>query len=202
MSEGDKEVTIPTDPAEAVAESLRTHGARLRQYVVRHLTPELKEWLDPQDVTQDVFVEAFRRRGDFPVRDAEEAVRWLLTIARNRLISLVRQHRALKRAAPSGRVRLGLGDSLVTMLEDLGVYRRTPSRSAAAREFFTAVDDALARIPSAYAEVIRLRHVEGLSQKEAAARMGRTEKAVEALCTRGLAALRVEMRSASLFAWR
>src|SRR4051812_15566418 len=114
MNEGESETGVRLDPAEAVAQSLRTHSPRLRQYVTRHLPAELKEWLDPQDVVQDVFVDAFRRRGDFPIHDAEEAVRWLLTIARNRLIDLVRQHRALKRAGPAGRVRIALDDSLVT----------------------------------------------------------------------------------------
>jgi RNA polymerase sigma-70 factor (ECF subfamily) len=190
---------LQDEAAEAVSRSLREHYGRLRHYVDVHLPADLREWLDPQDVVQDVFLDAFRRRQDFPRHNAEEGMRWLLTVARHLLIDLVRQHRALKRPGSAGRVRVGIDESLTVMLEQLGLYLRTPSRSAAEREFFSAFDHALNRLPPDYAQVIRLRHVEGLSQRDAAHRMGRTEKAVESLCARGLAALRVEMRSASLF---
>jgi RNA polymerase sigma-70 factor, ECF subfamily len=198
MDQQDRNVEV-VDPAGAVSQALRRHYGRLRDYVDKHLPPDLREWLEPQDVVQDVSVDAFRRRNDFPGHDAEEGVRWLLTVARHRLIDLVRQRRALKRAGTAPQLRIGLDDSLVSMLEELGLYSRTPSRSAAEREFFVALEESLSRLQPDYAEVIRLRHVEGLSQKEAADRMGRTEKAVEALCARGLLALRLEMRSASLF---
>jgi RNA polymerase sigma-70 factor, ECF subfamily len=199
MDENGRQAPDSMDPAEAVAQLLRLHYGRLRQYVEKNLPSDLREWLEPQDVVQDVSVDAFRRRNEFPAHDSEQGVRWLLTVARHRLIDLVRQRRAVKRAGSGPSVRIGVDDSLAAMLEELGLYRRTPSRSAAEREFFSALDEALARLQPDYAHVIRLRHVHGLSQKEAADRMGRTEKAVEALCKRGLAALRVEMRSASLF---
>jgi RNA polymerase sigma factor (sigma-70 family) len=115
------------------------------------------------------------------------------------MIDLSRRHKALKRAGSGGRVRLSLDDSLLATLKDLGRHRRTPSRSAAAREFFEAVDTALGKLPDDYAKVIRLRHIDGWSQKDVADKMGRTEGAIEALCARALAALRVEMRSVSLF---
>jgi RNA polymerase sigma-70 factor (ECF subfamily) len=86
------------------------------------------------------------------------------------------------------------------MLEELAVYRRTPSRSAAGREFMAALEGALNRLPPDYADVIRLRHLEGKPWKAVAARLKKTEPSVNKLCSRGLAALRVELRSASLFA--
>ena len=53
--------------------------------------------------------------------------------------------------------------------------------------------DALARLPSDYAEIIVLRNVEGLSHEEAARRMGRGVGAVRMLWVRALARLRQEL---------
>jgi RNA polymerase sigma factor (sigma-70 family) len=186
------------DAAGALTAALRANGIRLREYISLHMPGDLREWLEPQDVVQDVFLDAFRRCNDYPAHDAEEGVRWLLTVARHRLIDLVRRRRAMKRGG-TDREHMGFDDSIVAMLGELAQYTRTPSRSAAAREFFAALGDALDRLPAHYAQVIRLRHLEGLSQKDAAMKMGKSEKAVEVMCRRGIAALRVEMRSASLF---
>ena len=175
------------------------HDAGIRQYVDRQMPLELRGWLDPQDVLQDVFFNAFRRSADFPAGDPEAELNWLLTVARNQLVDLLRRRRAAKRGGAGDEVRIGLDESLVAMLQELGTDDRTPSRTAAAREFFSEVEAALARLSADYARVIRLRHVEGLSEKETAAVMGRSEKAVEHLRMRGLAALRAEMRSVSLF---
>jgi RNA polymerase sigma-70 factor (ECF subfamily) len=50
--------------------------------------------------------------------------------------------------------------------------------------------DTLKALPKDYSEVIILRHLEGLSLMEAAARMGRTVDSVKKLWVRGIAQLR------------
>jgi RNA polymerase sigma factor (sigma-70 family) len=157
---------------------------------------EAREWHDPLDVLQDVFLTAFCLADDCPISDEASAVRWLKTIARRHIIDLERQRRSLKRGGGAlARPRRG---SVVALLEELAVYRRTPSRSAAAHEFRRVVDEALGRLPADHAEAVRLRHVEGLSLREAAAQMGRTERAVEHLCARGLEGLRLALGTQSV----
>jgi RNA polymerase sigma-70 factor (ECF subfamily) len=176
---------------------LRVQAEGLLRYVDRLLPPDVREWHEPMDVLQDVFLDAFCHAQDFPIADEPEARRWLMTIARHRIVDLGRQRRSQKRGGGIGRIPLG---SVVALLENLAVYSRTPSRSAAAHEFVHVLDDALSRIEANYAQAIRLRYVQGLSCKEAGKKMSCSDKAIQAMCVRGLDALRLEMPSASVFA--
>lgn len=184
-----------TAPAELMP-FLKSHGSQILRYVRQLLPRDVNGLIDPQDVLQEVLLEVFRRTAEFRPRDDGEALRWLMTIARSRLTDLVRAERAQKRGGLGQQLRQ---DSLVTVLAELALYRRTPSRSAAAHQFFSMVDAALDRLTDDQAQAVRLRYLEGLSCKEAAARMRKTDRAVEALSARGLHQLRLEMRTASLF---
>ena len=66
----------------------------------------------------------------------------------------------------------------------------TPSRRAARREQAVLLADALNQLPPDYREVLVLRHLEGLTFPEVAARMGRTVDSVEKLWVRALPRLR------------
>jgi RNA polymerase sigma factor (sigma-70 family) len=55
----------------------------------------------------------------------------------------------------------------------------SPERQVAGREELRLINEALETFPSKRREAFRMRKVEGLSQKEVAARLGLTEKAVE-----------------------
>jgi RNA polymerase sigma-70 factor (ECF subfamily) len=154
-------------------------------------------------VLQDTYFEAFRRLADFRTEGTDSAYRWLVTIARNRVIDLVRMKRAMKRGGEGGRNVLqdaAFGDdSVVAMLAELAVYQRTPSRSAVAHELLGAIEAAVERLPGTYREVIRLRYLEGLSIEQTSQRTGRSPGAIKQLCHRAYKLLRVQIRSASLY---
>lgn len=187
----------------AVELALSQQSDKLLAYLERHLPQELRPTIEPADVLQDTYFDAFRRIAEFRWEEADSVYRWLVTIARNRVIDLVRMKRALKRGGGHGAGRDLLADggedSVVAMLAELAVYRRTPSRSAAARELTVAVERSVGRLPEIYGEVIRLRYLEGLPVEETARRMGRSPGAIKQLCNRAYKALRVEMKSASMY---
>src|SRR4051812_42065253 len=81
----------------AFAALLRLHSAPLEHYVRRQLPNDLAGACDVPDVLQDIYLEAFRRIGEFAAVDSTSIQRWLTTIARNRIVDVVRHHRALKR---------------------------------------------------------------------------------------------------------
>ena len=170
---------------------------RLLSYVKKHMPVELQQQADPQDVLQDTFFEVSRRIKEFKTDGDDAFFRWIATIARNRIIDLTRMSRAIKRGG--GRPQIGADDQLVQLLEQLSVYSRTPSRSAAAHEFMAAFEDCLTRLSDVHQQAIRLRYIDGLSVDEAATKMGRTKGAFHMLCNRGLKALRTELQSASRF---
>jgi RNA polymerase sigma-70 factor (ECF subfamily) len=177
----------------------RTH---LLNYVSRRLPEDLRRILEPEDILQDVYFEAFRRIGGFTAVDSHSALRWMVTIARNRVVHVIRMQRTLKRGGSRGPGLgdgLRVGDSLVLLLQDLVVYERTPSRSAAAHELMLTLQQSINRLPPDYRQAVRLRYMENLSLETVAERMSRTSGAVRMLCARGLKSLRIDMRSASLF---
>ena len=65
---------------------LHEYTPRLLAYLQRHLPPELCRIVEPQDVLQDTFFEAFQRVADFRPDGDDAAYRWLVTIARNRIL--------------------------------------------------------------------------------------------------------------------
>jgi RNA polymerase sigma-70 factor (ECF subfamily) len=194
------EPTEPTSPAQAAPVSLQLmlcrHGPLLVEYVARHLPSWLASVVDPADVVQDVYLEAMRRSTEFQAADADYTRRWLMTIARNRLVDLMRHHGAAKRGGGRASVASGTPNaSTVGLLEEVAVYDRTPSKSAAAHEIVALIHRSIADLPADYARVLRLRYLDGLSGKAVAAELSRTEGAVHVLCHRAVEALRLRLRS-------
>lgn len=192
-----------TDVAGAALQAmLCPHVHRLLLYLQGHIPPTLRRQIDPHDVVQDTLFEATRAAGRFASDgDPEQVWRWLATIARNRLINLIEASRAAKRGGGTrqlGEDELGHG-SVVAMLHELAAHEHTPSRSAARRELVVTLQLSLGRVQPAYRDAIKLRYIDGLSLKETADRLSRTEESTRKLCVRGLRALRVEMRSLSLY---
>jgi RNA polymerase sigma-70 factor (ECF subfamily) len=70
------------------------------------------------------------------------------------------------------------------------VPQSTPSQQAVRQEQAVILADALEKLPEDYREVIILRHLEGISFREVAHRMGRTEESTQKVWLRALARLR------------
>jgi RNA polymerase sigma-70 factor (ECF subfamily) len=206
MGQGEESVTSARSPADppTVEALVGQESHKVLAYLQRHLPQELRPTIEPADVLQDTYFEAFRRLSEFRWDGADSVYRWLVTIARNRVIDLVRMKRALKRGGERARRQVltdaAFGqDSIVLMLTELAVYQRTPSRSAVRREIIAALERSVDGLPVTQRDVIRLRYLEGLPIEEIAKRMGRTPGAIKQLCNRAYKALRVEMRSASMY---
>jgi RNA polymerase sigma-70 factor (ECF subfamily) len=174
---------------------------RLFAYVQSHFPAELMGFLEPQDVVQDTWLKAIRAVAGFHPEGPDPVYRWLVTISRNVILDHLKYMRTAKRR--NTRVRADRVDdddaSMVRLLEEMAIYRRTPSKSAASHELMTALDTAIDRLPHDQAQALRLRHIEGLGIREIAARMQRSEGSVSMLCNRALKSLRWEMRSASFY---
>jgi len=185
---------------DALEDLLQLHQEALLQFIQRQIPRDLARIVDAVDVLQETSIEAFRQIGNFRPSGENAVFRWLATIARNNLIDLVRKHRAKKRV---GGVMISVEDSsVISMLEQLAVYSRTPSQSAARHEFMAAVQRALLNLPEPYRQVLTLRHIEGRDVKTTAEIMNRTGRAVEHLTSRALIQLKEELGSQSLFSSR
>lgn len=188
----------PSAHAAALQRLVHSHGAELIRYIDKHIPDDLRRLVEPQDIVQDTYFEAFQRIAEFAPQDDQAGVRWLKTMARHKLIDMMRINRALKRG--SGRiaeeVRYG---PVIALLQDLAVYGRTPSRSAASHEFLAAVQESLGRLEPDQRLAVQYRYIDCLSFREAAEKMNRSEGAMRMLAMRGLDALRAELGSISLY---
>ncbi len=189
----------------ALAALLWQHYGKLAGYIKRALPEDLISVTAVEDVIQETHIEVFRTIAKFEARGDAAFYRWLVTIARQRLLDQIKAHRRKKRGGGRKRVRRqpnAAASSVGTLLNVVAAETHTPSRSAARRERERAIAVGLASLKEDYREALRLRYLEGLPVAEIARRMDRTERAVHMLCNRGLKRLREALGNASRYMTR
>lgn len=120
-----------------------------------------------EELTQETFVEAIRQRHRFDGRS--DVVTWLCAIGRNKLVDHYRRHGRDARRHD----RLIAGEA------------RTPDAPWRAVETREAVEATMAQIPADQRIALLFRYLDGLSVREVAQTIGRSEKATESLLARG-----------------
>ena len=157
--------------------------------------PRFRAKFDPSDIVQQTLLEAVRGFPKFRGGTEAELAGWLRQILAHVLLHEVRQFAGPRRRDVGREVSLeqALAESSRRLGEALAAPGTSPSEQACRHELELRLADALARLPADYAEIILLRHAEGLSHEEAARRMGRGAGAVRMLWVRALARLRQEL---------
>jgi RNA polymerase sigma factor (sigma-70 family) len=151
------------------------HEASLMRYLAR----EWRQGHDLQDVRHDIYVRvletAMRQRPTHP--------RGLLfSIARNLLIDRIRRERVVS----------------IELMEDVDalnvlVNEITPEREVSGSRRLQWLSEAFDRLPQRCREVVWMRRIEDLPQKEIARRLGIAESTVEKHLIRGIATLANEL---------
>lgn len=136
---------------------------------------------EADDLTQDVFMQAFERLPE--LRDPAAFPAWLCATARNAGIDHLRK----KQRRPAA-----------TELTDLEGREPGPGETAAQRDAAARVLDCVRQLPDAYRETLVLRLVEGFTGQQIAERTGLTHGSVRVNLTRGMALLRPLLQQAGL----
>src|SRR5215207_7513155 len=131
----------------------------------------VRDEYEAEDVTQQIFAKLMTALGRYEPRLVPFSA-WILRVAHNAAIDHVRT----RRPVPCEEVRCGAGPDY-----------------AAGRERFADLRLALAALPAEQRDVIMLRFLVGLTPREVAERLGRSEDAVHGLQHRGRRRLRREM---------
>ncbi|MGE3175644.1 MAG: sigma-70 family RNA polymerase sigma factor [Planctomycetota bacterium] len=159
---------------------------RLRRMIQFRLDPRLVGRVDPEDVVQEVFLDAQKRLYAFR-EDAQSLPFWLRLVAQQTLIDLHRRHLgALKRNAARERVFAhshGLSGFLAGSLT-------SPSQAAMRDELRQQLHAALEAMDEIDREVLTLRHFEDLGNKEVAELLGIGENAASNRYVRALGRLK------------
>lgn len=128
-------------------------AGRLRAFVARRVPPGI----EPDDVVQEVFLRVVRHLPS--LRDAQRMEAWLFQIARNTLRDAMRARRRR--------------DSRTDVLEiDLPDEADLEDARAAEAELAPCLTPMVARLSEPYRQAIELTSVHGLTQAEAARRVG------------------------------
>jgi RNA polymerase sigma-70 factor (ECF subfamily) len=154
-------------------DALRYLYVRYADNVYSYVASIVRDHHEAEDVTQQVFAKLIDSLRHYEDRGAP-FLSWLVRLARNAAIDQLRSRRAVPVAAP-------IEPQAPAQDTDDGRERRETLRSA------------LETLPEDQREIIVLRHLGGLAPAEIAARLGRSESAVNGLHHRGRRALRAEL---------
>jgi RNA polymerase sigma-70 factor (ECF subfamily) len=157
----------PSEQARWFSEEVQPHEASLRSYL-RHSLGSLS---DVDDLMQECYARLLRERDRGVVRSNRA---FLFAVARNAVRDLMRR-RAV--ATPIG----------ITETTALSVLEEDPNvvEFVSRREELALLTDAIRALPERCRHVFLLRKIQGISQKEIAARLGITENTVETLVAKG-----------------
>ncbi len=175
----------------ALNQLLKVYGARVHWIMRLRMGKELRSKLESVDLTQDALVSALEGLGDFTYKNEGDFLRWLSTIAENRLRDSLDKLHADKRDIRK-EVRFDNNGSTTAggFLRSPGpVDATTPSVIMSRKEDLGKLEKAIDELKPEYREVIVLTKIEGLSYKEIADRLGRSNDAVRKLVSRAMAAL-------------
>jgi RNA polymerase sigma factor (sigma-70 family) len=181
---------------EALALLLERHAPAVRAGL--QIQPRWQSLLDPDDVMQVTYFEAFERIRGF-YSPAGAFPRWLARIAQRNLIDALRLLHGKKRGA-GRRIDPPRRDDAVDWLDQMLVSDgTTPTRHLSRQEVRDLLDAALERLPTDYGRVLRAVFFDGKSVEQIAADLGRRPGAVYLLRLRGLRRLRECLGSESMF---
>ncbi len=137
-----------------------------------------RHWPDQGEV-QDLRQEAYARIYEAARRGQPAQVKpFVMTTVRNLMIDRIRRSRIVSIEAMAD------VESAAARTDDI-----TPERHLSARDELRRLQQGLARLPARCRQVVELRKIHGLSQREVAARMGIGEDAVERQTLLGMRAL-------------
>lgn len=161
------------------------HRERLLSVIYLRMGANLRVRLDPEDVLQEVAIEAVNSWKT--LSDEQNAGAWLVTLARRKIARILRDQLGV--AARDPRREHAIKTDL-----PLSDRRSGPVTHADRRDRLELLARAIERLSEDHREVIMLMKIEGLSAKEVGERMERTENAVHLLLSRALKRLSEELK--------
>jgi RNA polymerase sigma-70 factor (ECF subfamily) len=155
--------------------------------------------VDASDIVQETFLDAHRHFPAFRGVAEAQFVQWLRAILAGTLANVVRRYLGTRARDLNLERQLvaDLDQSSCALAQILVDPHSSPSQQAMRGEQSLRVTTALSRLPEDYQTVLILRHLEGLTFPQVAARMERSVDSVEKLWLRGLTRLRKEFTGES-----
>ena len=175
----------------AISQLWKVYGARVHWIMRLRMGRELRSKLESMDLAQDALVSALEGLRNFTYKNEGDFLRWLSTIAENRLRDNLDKLHADKRDIRK-EVQLGpygptTSSEAISAPEP--IQATTPSVILSNKEDISKLEDAIDQLMPEYRDAIILAKLDGLSYKEMAERLGKSNEAARKLVSRAMAAL-------------
>ena len=175
----------------AISQLWKVYGARVHWIMRLRMGRELRSKLESMDLAQDALVSALEGLRNFTYKNEGDFLRWLSTIAENRLRDNLDKLHADKRDIRK-EVQLGpygptTSSEAISAPEP--IQATTPSVILSNKEDISKLEDAIDQLKPEYRDAIILAKLDGLSYKEMAERLGKSNEAARKLVSRAMAAL-------------
>jgi RNA polymerase sigma-70 factor (ECF subfamily) len=143
--------------------------------------PDARLAAESTDFVQEVMTDLIRRRAATPLENDQTLLRWMTSIARNKIRDALRRRHE---------------QSFSTFFETLGDSRsqKTPSEEVSQREHLDRLAEGLEALESEHRVVIELRALEGFSFREIGNRLDKSEEAARKQFGRAILRLGEVMR--------
>lgn len=186
---------------EALMAVLEEIAPRIRARITPKIPAAYQSMIEPDDVMQVTYGEAYSKIRRFRAGDADAFASWIATLAENNLIDALRALDAAKRPGPKHRVEKPkmAEDSMAALVDLLGVTSTTPSIVAMRGEAGNILVQTIEKLSPEYAAVIRLYDLDGMPAAEVARRIGKSEGAMYMLRARAHERLREFLGKESRF---
>jgi RNA polymerase sigma-70 factor (ECF subfamily) len=160
------------------------HRERLLSVIYLRMGPDLRARMDPEDVLQEVAIEAMNSW--HTLSDPANAAPWLVTLARRKVARILRDQVGVAARDPRR-------EHAIKTDVPLADRRSGPVTAADRKDRLLLLSQALERLSEDYREVVLLTKIEGMSARDVGERMGRSENAVNLLLSRALKRLAQEL---------
>ncbi|MEM7230947.1 MAG: sigma-70 family RNA polymerase sigma factor, partial [Planctomycetota bacterium] len=158
---------------DALGSLLQRYRPRLRSLIDLRLSPTLRRRVSPDDVLQEVSLEALRDFPSYPESGVPTIYLWLRSITMSKLIDLQRHHLGVQARDARREISLDRSTALDASGEMIAARLlarwTTPSHVVSRGEQLSRLEKALNELDRIDREVVALRHFEALSNQEAAA---------------------------------
>ena len=175
--------------AQAVERLLERHLPELRAFVRLRAGAALRERESTSDLVQSTCREVLGRIERFQFPDGDAFRRWLFTTAQRKIADRADHYAAQKRDARREQTLARASGADDERL--LACYQRfsSPSHRATLQDEIERIERAFDQLSEEQREVVALAHVAGLSRREIALQLGKSEHAVRNVLHRSLARL-------------
>jgi RNA polymerase sigma-70 factor (ECF subfamily) len=180
--------------AQRWGELLTQHDKRLRRMLALRLDQRLQGRIDPSDVLQEAYLEAWTRLAEYLHNPTMPFFLWLRFLAAQKLVTLHRHHLGRQMRDAGREIALYRGAlpeaSSAALAAQLLGHDTRPSEAAIRVELKIRLQEALNQMDAIDREVLALRNFEQLSRAETAEVLGLRESAVSKRYIRALGRLK------------